>query len=140
MSVLENLFNDEYSRFLIILIGTIVFVTISYIILKIIVKRIAGRKKSYGEFILKKLSKPVLFIVFSIGTYTALKSLSILNEYYEWIDGGFFVVVTLLFAVLISNIITVIMLGYLKVRRGFERAPGLLNKALSVIIFLIATR
>ena len=138
MSVLENLFNDEYSRFLIIFIGTIIFVTLSYFILKIIVKRIAGRKKSYGEFILKKLSKPVLFIVFSIGTYTALKSLSILNEYYEWIDGGFFVVVTLLFAVLISNIITVIMLGYLKVRRGFERAPGLLNKALSVIIFLIA--
>ena len=136
MSVLENLFNDEYSRFLIIFIGTIIFVTLSYFILKIIVKRIAGRKKSYGEFILKKLSKPVLFIVFSIGTYTALKSLSILNEYYEWIDGAFFVVVTLLFAVLISNIITVITLGYLKVRKGFERTPGLLNKTLSVIVIL----
>jgi small-conductance mechanosensitive channel len=30
------------------------------------------------------------------------------------------------------------MQGYLKVRRGFERTPGLLNKALSVIIFMIA--
>jgi len=138
MSTFENLIDNEYLRFLIILIVTIIVVTLSYFILKIIVKRIAGRKKSYGEFILKKLSKPVLFIVFSLGIYTALKSLSILNEYYEWTDGGFFVVVTLLFAVLISNIITVIMLGYLKVRRGFERAPGLLNKALSVIIFLIA--
>jgi len=102
------------------------------------VKRIAGRKKSYGEFILKKLSKPVLLIVFFIGVYAAIKSLTILNKYYEWIDGGFFIIVTLLFAALISNIITIIMLGYLKVKKGFERPPGLLNKALSVIIFLIA--
>ena len=93
MSVLENLLNDEYSRFFIILIGTIIFVTLSYFILKLIAKRIAGKKKSYDVFIRKKLSKPVLFIVFFIGTYTALKSLSILNEYYAWIDGGFFVII-----------------------------------------------
>jgi len=138
MSALENLLNDEYSRFLIIFIGTIIFVTLSYFILKLIVKRIAGRKKNYGEFILKKLSKPVLLIVLFIGTYTALKSLSTLYKYYEWIDGGFFIVITLLIAVLISSILTIIMLGYLKHKKGFERTPGLLNKTLSVIIFLIA--
>jgi small-conductance mechanosensitive channel len=138
MSVLENIFNNEYSRFLIIFIGTIIFVTLSYFILKFIVKRIAGNKKSYGEYILKKLSKPVLLIVFFIGTYSSLKSLTIISNYYEWIDGGFFVIITFLIAILISNIITIIMLGYLKVKKGFERTPGLLNKALSVIIFLIA--
>ena len=37
MSVLENLLNDEYSRFFIILIGTIIFVTLSYFILKLII-------------------------------------------------------------------------------------------------------
>jgi len=138
MSLLENILNDEYSRFLIIFIGTIIFVTLSYLILRVIVSRIAGRKKNYGEFILKKLSKPTLLLIFFIGTYSALKSLTILNEYYEWIDGGFFIVITLLSAVLISNIITILMLGYLKVRKGFQRTPGLLNKTLSVIIFLIA--
>ena len=138
MSVIENIFSDEYLRFIIIFIGTIIFVTLSYFILKLLVKRIAGKKKSYGEFILKKLSKPVLLIVFFIGTYSALRSLIILTNYYEWIDSSIFIIVTLLSAVLISNIITIIMLGYLKVKRGFERTPGLLNKALSVIIFLIA--
>ena len=83
-----------------------------------IVRRIAGRKKSYGEFVLKKLSKPVLLIVLFIGVYSALRSLTILKIYYEWIDGGIFVIVTLLSAVLISNIITIITLGYLKVKRG----------------------
>ena len=138
MSLYEDLINNEYIRFLIIFIGTIIFVTLSYFILKLIVKRIVGKKKSYGEYILKKLSKPVLLIVFFIGIYTALISLTVLNDYDKWIDGGFFVVVTLLTAVLVSNIINILMLGYLKVRRGFERTPGLLNKTLSVIVFVIA--
>jgi len=138
MSILENLLNDEYLQSLIIFIGTIIFVTLSYIILKYVVKRIAGNKKRYSEFILKKLSKPVLLIVFFIGSYTALKSLTILDKYDVWIDGCFFIIVVLLSAVFISNIITVIMLGYLKVKKGFERTPGLLNKTLSIIIFLIA--
>ena len=138
MALLENLVNNEYARFLIIFIGTILFVALSYFILKLIAKRIAGKRKSYGEYILKKLSKPILLIIFFIGAYSALKSLIVLNEYHNLIDGSFFVVVTLLSALLISNILTIIMLGYLKVRKGFERTPGLLNKALSVIIFLIA--
>jgi small-conductance mechanosensitive channel len=138
VAIFDNIIENEYLRFLIIFLGTIIFVTLSYLILKFIVKRIAGRKKSYGEFILKKLSKPVLLVVFFIGAYTALKSLTIIEEYNSWIDGVFFIIVTLTIAILISNIITIIMLGYLKVRKGFERTPGLLNKALSVIIFLIA--
>jgi small-conductance mechanosensitive channel len=138
VAILDNIIDNEYLRFLIIFFGTIIFVTLSYLILKFIIKRIAGRKKSYGEFIFKKLSKPVLLVVFIIGVYTALKSLTIIEEYNNWIDGGFFIIITLTIATLISNIITIIMLGYLKVRKGFERTPGLLNKALSVIIFLIA--
>ena len=138
MFELENLVYNEYARFLIIFIGTIIFVTLLYYFLKIIVKRIAGRKKRYEEFIQKKLTKPILLIVFFIGVYTSLKSLTFLSEYYMWVDGVFFVAVTLLSAALVSNIITIIMIGFLKVKKGFERTPGLLNKTLSAIIFLIA--
>jgi len=138
MSILENILNNEYLRFLVIFIGTIVFVTISYFILKLVVMKIAGRKKSYGEFILKQLSKPVLLLVFFIGLYTSLRPLSVSIEYISWIDGAFFIIVILLAALLVSRIITVLMLGWLKVRRGFQRTPGLLNKAISVIIFIIA--
>ena len=138
VSVLDDLISNEYTWFLIILIGTIVFITLSYVILKFIVKRIAGKKKRYGEFILKQLSKPVLLLVFFVGLYTAIKPLSILIKYTSWIDGVFFVIVTLIGALLIARIITVIMLGWLKVRKGFERTPGLLNKAVTIIIFIIA--
>ena len=138
MSILQEIVNNEYSRFLVILIGTIIVVSITYLILRFISKRIAGEKKNYKKYIFKKLSKPTLLIVFFVGLYTALSSLSILNQYQNWIDGAFFVLTTLIFALLISNAINIIMMGYLKVRKGFERTPMLLNKVVSVIIFIIA--
>jgi small-conductance mechanosensitive channel len=149
MSALENLFNNEYLRFLIIFIGTIIFVTFSYFVLKFIVKKIAGTKKSYGRFIIKKLSKPVFYLVFFVGLYIAIKNLTIIETHYITIgdtqyllyiviDGVFFIILTFVIALLISRIISVIMLGWLKVRKGFERTPGLLNKAVTAFIFIIA--
>jgi len=138
MSLLDSIFNDEYVRFLIILIGTIIFITLSYFVLKIIVKRISGGKKSYGKFIFKKISKPVFAIIFLIGLYTALELLNSLDKYKFWIDGIFFVILIFIAALLASRIITVLMIGWLKVRKGFERTPGLLNKTITVIIFVVA--
>jgi len=120
------------------LIVTVIAIGISYFVLKIFIKKIAGKKKSYAEFILKQLSKPVFILIFFIGLYTGLKALSILQNYNNIINGAFFIFVTLITAVLVSRILTVLMMGWLKVRRGFERPPGLLNKAVVVIIYIIA--
>ena len=138
MLIIGNLISNDYTDFMIILIGTIIFVTLSYLILKIIVKKVTGGKKSYAQFILKQLSVPVLFLIFIIGLYYALKYLSGLDEYYLIIDGSFFIITTLIIALLASRIITVITMGWLRVRKGFKRTPGLLNKAITVIIFVIA--
>jgi len=138
MPLFEELVSNEYVRFLIILIGTIIVVTISYFILKYLVKRVAGRKKKYGEFILKQLSIPVLILVFFIGFYFALTTLTIPSNFYELIKKVFFVIVTLILALLIARIVNVIMLGALKMRKGFERPPKLINKAISIIILFIA--
>jgi small-conductance mechanosensitive channel len=138
MALLEEQISNEYLRFLIILIGTIIFVSASYLILKLIVRKVSGGKKTYSKFILKQLSIPVFFLVFIIGLYTSLKTLSKLDQYYIYLDGFFFVITVFLGALLISRIITVIMMGWLKEKRGFKRTPGLLNKAISVIVFVIA--
>lgn len=138
MALLEEHISNEYLRFLIILFVTIIFVSLSYIILRFIVKRIADKKKRYGEFILKQISLPVLILVFFIGLYTSLKSLTIIEKYYLWVDGAFFIITVFIFAFLVTRILDVLMLGWLKVRRGFKRTPGLLNKAINVIIFIIA--
>ena len=138
MSLLETLVENEYLLFLIALIGTIIVVSLSYFILKIIVKRIAGKKKSYANFILKQLSKPVIFLLLIVGIYSAVRQLSIIIEFQFWIDGLFFVLTTFIFALLISRIISVVMLGYLKIRKGFERPPKLINVTVSIIIYVIA--
>jgi len=138
VALLEEQISNEYLRFLIILVITIIFISITYIILRFIVKKIADKKKRYGEFILKQISLPVLILVFFIGLYTSLKSLIALEIHYLWVDGVFFVITVLISAFLVSRIINVLMLGWLKVKRGFKRTPGLLNKAVNVIIFVIA--
>ncbi len=138
MDSFENLLNNEYIRFLIIIISDIIFITVAYFILKFFVRRIAGKRKKYENFILKQLSKPVLFLIFVLGLFTAVKSLSYLTKYELWIHGVFFVIVTLIVALIAARIITVLMTGWLKIRRGFERTPKLLSKVVNVIIFLIA--
>jgi len=138
MALLEDQINNEYLRFLIILILTIIVFTVSYLVLKYIINRIAGKQKKYGEFILKKISLPVLILVFFTGVYTALKTITSLDVYSEIIDGLFFTITVFILAFLISRIFFVLMMGWLKVRKGFQRTPGLLNKAVTVIIFLFA--
>ena len=138
MPLLDSYIDNEYLSFLIILVSTIVIVTLSYLVLKYFVKKIAGGQKSYSRFIFRQLSKPVFLILFLVGLYAAINTLSIQEKYVTWIDGTFFVIGILVIALLISRILTVIMLGFLKVRRGFKRPPGLLNKALTVIVFVIA--
>ena len=138
MSLLDSITTNENIQFFIILLVTIIAVTISFLLLKFIVRRIAGKKKTYGEFIFRKISKPLFAIVFFSGLYSAFELLTSLDKYKYSIDGIFFIIFTFLIALLISRILTVLMLGWLKVRRGFERTPGLLNKIVTVIIFIIA--
>jgi len=147
MMFIDNLINNEYVHFLIVLIGTIIVITISYLVLKFIVKKIAGKSKSYGEFIIKKLFRPVFYLVFFSGLYAALKYLSEINTYsftinntnYYWLDGIFFIILTFVFALLISRILSVLMLGWLKVSKGFKRTPGLINKVVTFIIFIVVS-
>ncbi len=138
MTLLDEIINNEYLRFIIALIISFIIVILANFILKITVNKIAGKKRNYKEFILNQLSKPFIFFFLIIGIYSSIRQLSILIDYQFWINGSFFVLTTFIFAVLISKIISVIMLGYLKIKRGFERPPKLINMTVSIIIYIIA--
>jgi len=146
MSTLYNFLNNEYVHFLAIFIGTTIIITCYYLILKSISKKFIGRKKIYADFILNKLSRPVFILAFLIGLYISLKQLSLVNFYYFtinntiyfWIDGIFFIILTFAVALLTSRILTVIMLGWQKIIMDFQRSPGLINKIVTFVIFIIA--
>ena len=146
MLELDSLISNEYVRFLIVIIGTIIVIAFSYFILKFIVNKVTGKEKSYGQFIIKKISKPVFYLIFFIGLYTASKNLSISNVYYFTInnnnyylvDSIFFIILTFVLALFISRILSISMLGWVKVKKGFQRTPGLINKIITFIIFIVA--
>ena len=144
-----DLFENEYIRFILIILITIIIVTIFRFLLRYIVNKISKGKKSYSQFIRKQLSKPFFSLIFFIGLITAVKSLTTLEnltisisegnyEVYKLVNGLLFIIGTFIISWVISRIITILMLGWLKVRKGFQRTPGLLNKATTVFIFVIA--
>lgn len=146
MASLETLLTDEYVQFFFNIVETILAVVIAYVFMRMVIKKIAGKKKSYGQFIIKKLSKPIFYFVFFAGLYVALRNLSLINGYtfttndttYNWIDGIFFIILTILLACLISRIINMFMLGWIKVAKGTDRTPGLINKIVTIIIYVVA--
>jgi len=138
MSSLETILGNEYIRFILVLIGTIIAIIVSHFILKIWTKRISGRKKSLGEFILKQLSIPIFALIFLIGLLFSTRLLSLLNPYNIWIETIFYIVFTLIIALLASRIIIVFLGTWLKLRNGSERTPHIISKVISIIIFLIA--
>lgn len=149
--MIENIIAREDIQFIIVLFGTILLATCSYFIVKIIAKRAARNKKGYGQFIIKKLLKPVLLLVILTGLYTALKSITLLSDpscafckFYVGsnrffvIDAVFFAFIVLTIALLFSRIISVLMTGWMKVSKHYDKPPGLVDKMITAIIFIFA--
>ncbi len=137
MALIETLLSNDYLKFIFIILITVIFVSTSYFLLKVFVRKLAGRKKRYGDFILKQLSLPVYAAIFFTGLFISLRTLTFLTSYEKEINSIFFVVFTFIIAFLVARIINVIMIGWLRVKKGFERSPQLLNKTVAAIIYII---
>jgi small-conductance mechanosensitive channel len=138
MSFIDNLIVNEYIIFIFTLIFIIIVTILSRTIFRVFVKKIADKKKAYRDYILKQLTKPIILLLIIIGLYLAIKQLSITLNYVFWIDGFFFILTTFIFALFFSRIFSVLMIGYLKLKRGFEHPPKLIHMTISVIIYIIA--
>ncbi|MFO7677763.1 MAG: mechanosensitive ion channel family protein [Thermoplasmatota archaeon] len=149
--MLENIFNNGYLQFLVILIGTILLASISYLIIQIIAKKAAKNKKGFARYVVRQLLKPVVLLVLLSGLYTALKSLNFLtdpscafcvfyvssNKFFV-LDAIFFAFITITIALLISRVISVLMTSWMKVTKSYDKPPGLIYKMISAIIFILA--
>jgi small-conductance mechanosensitive channel len=134
----ELFIESEVSKMIIILLITIIAIVLSHVFLKNYVKRVTGRKKRFGQFILKRLSIPIYLLILLTGLYSFLKNFSLFSPYFDWIDAMFYSLFILATALLISRIINILMGEWLKVQKKMQRPPVLLNKLVSVIVFIIA--
>ncbi|MBS3097455.1 mechanosensitive ion channel [Candidatus Woesearchaeota archaeon] len=139
MAITETLIQNEYFRSLLILLGSIIFAGIFNFILKTYIKKLTERTKSdIDDTLLKLITKPVSILLFVIGLYFSLKSLSILIPYTLWIDRLFFVIFMLVISLLASRILSFLISRWLKVKKRFEKTPRLLSKIVTIVIYLIA--
>ena len=136
---IETLVWNEYFQSLLILLGSIIFAGIFNFILKTYIKKLTERTKSdIDDTLLKLITKPVSILLFVIGLYFSLKSLSILIPYTLWIDRLFFVIFMLVISLLASRILSFLISRWLKVKKRFEKTPRLLSKIVTVVVYLIA--
>jgi len=135
----ETLFQNEYLQFFLILISSIIFAQIFNFTLKKYVKRITKKTKSdIDDIILSIITKPLYILITVIGIYLALKSLSMSNPYSSWIDGTFFIIIVLIVSLLVSKVVSTLTSRWLNVQKRFEKTPKLINKIITVVIYLIA--
>ncbi len=143
--MMESLFENEYLQSLFILILTIIIILACFFILRFILRRI-GKDKKYSRYLLKKLSKPIILLIFILGLYTALKTISLTSNYsfnivgnkHIILDSVFFIITIFTISFLVSRIINILILGISKAKKGFDKPPGLINKLITFILFIIA--
>ena len=139
MAIMNGLMQNELFRSAAILIASILTANIIHFILRTYAKRFAKNTKTdIDDLILNNVTKPIYLLIIVVGIYFSLKQFQGIENYNTWIDSIFFVIIALFSALLVSRILTVIISKWLKVHKKFEKTPRLINKMVTVIIFLIA--
>jgi small-conductance mechanosensitive channel len=138
MGYIDNLFANEVFIFFLIIVSTLIILGISYIILRVIFRKIAGKKKSFSKHLFKKLGFPIFLVILLCGLYFSLQFLILFENYQKEITDVFFISITLLIATIISRIANISMGAFLKIRKGLERTPNLISSFFSIIIYIIA--
>ena len=145
MFILESFIENEYLQSLFVIFITAISIILFYLLLKFVFVRI-GKDKKYVKYAFKRISKPIVLLIFIAGLYTALKPISFLSDYHVNIgefdhvllDMTFFILLAFTFSFLISRIINVSMFRLAKSKKRFDRPSGLITKLINFIIYIIA--
>lgn len=133
------LFENEYIKFFVILIGTFLLSEILLFIIRKYINKITSKTKTdIDDLIIERITKPLHALIVFIGLYFAIKSLSILKNYSNIVDKIFFVIFTLTISIILSKILAVLIANWLKVQKKYEKTPQLFTKIITVVVFIIA--
>ncbi len=140
MTFLESVIVNDYLRFFVIFVGSILFANIMHLILNNYFKRKSKETKNYlYKRLQKNIIKPLYALIIFIGLYTALHSISIFGQTpSKWIDNIFYIAFILVSAAIFTKILAVIINSWLKTQKHMERPPQIISKILTVIIYIIA--
>lgn len=136
---LQTVVPNDYLQALIIIAGSILIGWIIYFIFNRYLTRLAKHSKTdIDDLLIRITSKPIYLLITVTGFYFGLKSLDLLAKYLTLINRIYFVVAVFIVAVAMSRILSLIVARWLKVERRFEKTPRLINKFVTVLIYIIA--
>jgi small-conductance mechanosensitive channel len=152
LEIIQNLFLffgikfDPFIEQIIVSIGLfILFIIIGWIVYRIIERyftRWAKKTKTnLDDEILKNIKKPIYFLVFVIGIYSALEVLTILDPYDSVIAFIFIILEILLITYIITRIVNVVIAWYAEKRskqKMSEHILFVLKRIINIIIFVFA--
>jgi len=136
---MEELLASQYFIALVIFLASIIFAKVFHYILKTYVKKITERTKSdLDDFLLQAATRPMYLLIIFIGAYFAIKQLSEIQPVVAVVDNAFLIIIAFTVSYLTSRILGVLITHWLHVQKTYEQTPKLINKVVSVVIFLIA--
>ena len=140
MAVFEGIIPNEYLRFFIIFIGSILLANIIHFFLRRYLQR--RTKETKEKVYLRLLSvaiKPIYMLAIVSGLHFALKSLSFLSKtVIIWLDNIFYISFVLVTALLLSNSIRILLRSWLRKQKQKEKVPQVIDKGIIAILFFIA--
>lgn len=138
MVELSSLLANEFFLSFAIFVAGVFAATLFNLLARVYAKKIATRTKTdVDDHLIKAGTKPVYFLILWASIYFALKPLEGIQKYSFWIDSLFFVVGVLIVSFLISQLLGVFVNQWLKVKKRYEKTPRLINKLLTITIFII---
>lgn len=136
---MAGLFQNEYVLAILLIISFVFLAKfIVWFTKKVIFRFVAKTETDLDDKILEIVTPQVYSIIILIGTYLALRALTILESYGEVIGGLFFVLFVIFVAVAVSRVLRVIVLHFLHVQKKFQKAPQLVTRILSTAVYVVA--
>jgi small-conductance mechanosensitive channel len=135
----SSIFQNEYVRFAIILLGSIVLSRVVLWIFNTYVKKLTKRTETDLDDLILKIVTPALYAMLILsGVYYALQTLTILQYQMRWIDRVFFILFIFISARLLTKVLSLLVSRWFHVERQLEKTPRLVNKIIGIIVFLVA--
>lgn len=130
---------SNYIYFFVVVVVSVIGAKVIHFVLKNYVKKLTEKTKSdIDDKILQIVTKPFYVLIILWGVYVGLKTLPELSGYMDLITNGFFVLTVGIVALVVSKIVSLLITNWLKVQERFQKTPQLLNKIISIVIYLIA--
>ena len=139
LDYLTSLLGEEYTVVLVIMIASLIGSKIVQMIIVRFLHRLTAKTKTdIDDKIIAAISKPIIITVILIGLQISLNMLTVLSDYQSWVSMGFFIIYTLIGAIVISRIVRIFVSKCLNIKTGATNTPNLLNNVISMLIYLIA--